>query len=224
MTLSKNDLSAAALLKEQSKLENEVIKLQAGVKKGLQQLEVLNDNMNLIMLDKLVTPLIHNGIAFHHYAVHKETGIIYTKRARGPKKANGTISRFTPWVPMSTKSLDKYGYPIIGLTGDYEGDVVNNTNYAYKLRYKKGNTFKIMASIHRVVQQTLKPALPCPPDVPAEDWANTPESVKRSQIIKGGWHVNHIDHDKTNFTPDNLEWVSITQNNQAWRKHYGHSN
>jgi len=67
--------------------------------------------------------------------------------------------------------------------------------------------------IHRIVAETLIP-FPCPEGISKADWKATPESVKN--LLCSQYRVNHIDHDKTNFHPSNLEWVTAQGNSKAY--------
>lgn len=71
--------------------------------------------------------------------------------------------------------------------------------------------------LHRIVAETLIP-FPKPEGIPKEDWKNTPNSVK--SLLVRQYLVNHIDHDKENYHPSNLEWVTSKGNAQARDNHY----
>ena len=73
--------------------------------------------------------------------------------------------------------------------------------------------------VHRAVAETLFD-FPLPGGISKEDWKNTPMSVKN--LVYGNMQVNHIDHDKTNYHPDNLEWVTLQENVEAAVKFYEH--
>lgn len=72
------------------------------------------------------------------------------------------------------------------------------------------------AKIHKVLAETLLP-FPRPDGVSKKEWDATPETVKR--LVKSMYLVNHIDHDKYNFSLDNLEWVTFIGNARAYQKH-----
>jgi hypothetical protein len=70
--------------------------------------------------------------------------------------------------------------------------------------------------LHRLVAETLVP-FPCPEGITKADWKATPESVKN--LLCSQFRVNHIDHDRTNYHPTNLEWVTAKGNAAAYVNH-----
>ena len=95
------------------------------------------------------------------------------------------------------------------------GTVSGTTGYprvATKIKAKR-----IDWRVHVAVHETLHPELPIPPGVTVQEWRRTPKSVKKS--MRQMWQVNHRDHNKLNFKPNNLEWVTPLQNAHAWQKH-----
>jgi hypothetical protein len=88
-------------------------------------------------------------------------------------------------------------------------------NTSGKSSYPKVVCDKVTIPVHIAVMETLN-EIPKPNGVTDKEWKITPNSVKK--FCRKGWYVNHIDHDKTNFNPSNLEWVTATQNAQAYQK------
>lgn len=76
-------------------------------------------------------------------------------------------------------------------------------------------------SVHIAVMETLN-KLPIPEGVSESEWKIIPESVKR--FCRKAWFVNHIDHDKCNFNPSNLEWTTAKENARAYQKHRAQKN
>lgn len=70
---------------------------------------------------------------------------------------------------------------------------------------------------HRIVACTLIP-FSCPPEISKNDWNSTPASVKK--LMSKQWFINHIDHDRSNYHPSNLEWATSKENAMAREKHY----
>jgi hypothetical protein len=75
----------------------------------------------------------------------------------------------------------------------------------------------IQLLLHRIVACTLIP-FPCPPGISKKDWNNTPNSVKG--LMSNQWFINHIDHNRSNYNPTNLEWATSKENAVAREKHY----
>lgn len=78
-----------------------------------------------------------------------------------------------------------------------------------KGRYVSGN-------VHRVVAETYV-KFKRPADIEKSDWDATPEAVKT--YCKLLHQVNHIDHDRKNYHPSNLEWVSSRVNQRKYQEH-----
>jgi hypothetical protein len=134
------------------------------------------------------------------------------------KSKKGRIS-LTPLVRNSEilegYFLDQDGNPwsnkkgsFVPLTPNYSGD--------YPTICPSIDGVNSTERLHRMVAETLVP-FPRPAEISREDWKATPEASK--QIIKRLYFVNHIDHDKNNFHPSNLEWVTSTENARAYQKH-----
>jgi hypothetical protein len=101
---------------------------------------------------------------------------------------------------VMTSTTDKFGYG--------------------KLRLTIGFNDAITVSTHRVVCETFHemPASFIPEGISQVDWAYTPDSVKRL-IAYTHWQVNHIDHDKGNNHPSNLEWTDRKENARKYQEH-----
>lgn len=113
--------------------------------------------------------------------------------------------------PWSSKRGDGNAYmlsPGINSRGYYTVNICHNGK-------KKSH------QLHRLVAETLIP-FPKPEGVTHSDWKTTPESVKR--LLVSQYMVNHIDHDKENYHPDNLEWVTSKGNAVARETHYRNVN
>jgi hypothetical protein len=70
--------------------------------------------------------------------------------------------------------------------------------------------------VHRIVC-TAYHKFPKPESVTKEEWNATPESVKK--LVESMYQVNHIDHDHYNHHPNNLEWVTVKENNKKYQDH-----
>ena len=133
------------------------------------------------MKPDIVRPAIYNGQKLHDYGVDRNTGDLYSFKRGFPYKL--------AWNHRNPKNL-KVSYPCIHL--------VDPT--VFTTQYGGGLTI----NLHIVVHETLNP-LPKPAGVTDAEWKRTPESVKNA--CRGLWIVNHIDHNKLNYHPSNLEWV-----------------
>lgn len=131
---------------------------------------------------------------------------------------------------MNCKPLQINGETVSGYYIDYDGNVISTKTGAPKYRspnisgkspYPKleivmNNGEKKGFGVHRLVCETFI-TFPVPSGVTKKEWADTPESVK--QVVKRGYFVNHIDHDKTNFHPSNLEWATSKENADKYHEH-----
>lgn len=74
--------------------------------------------------------------------------------------------------------------------------------------------------IHRLVAETIIPIpLPDIPGVKLSDWKNVPQAIIKWAKNPERYCVNHIDHNKENFHPSNLEWVSVRENSHKYQEH-----
>lgn len=111
-----------------------------------------------------------------------------------------SIMRGSP-KKLSISYRDGYPYPQVGLT-------VN------------GKTKTLL--LHRIVCETFHD-LPMPDILTDNEWKKIPEEIKNKLLsyIKHAdrYQVNHIDHDGHNYHPDNLEWVTVSENQQKYQEY-----
>jgi len=77
-------------------------------------------------------------------------------------------------------------------------------------------------SVHRLVCETFHKK-PLPNILTEKEW-NSIDKVIRDKLLEHIQHadryqVNHIDHDRNNFHPSNLEWVTASENQQKFQEH-----
>ena len=144
----------------------------------------------------LVSPLIYNGQPLRGYGVDSDTGDIYsTRRSKHPHKL--------AWNHRNKRSL-KDSYPCM--------------RFSSKTVFPDHHSNGLTINVHILIHETLNP-LPVPPGVSDKEWKRTPVSVK--QAMRGSWMVNHIDHNRLNYHPSNLEWVfGARENAQRAKAHY----
>jgi len=70
--------------------------------------------------------------------------------------------------------------------------------------------------VHRLVCETYVEK-PKPEGIKQKIWDKTHDSVKA--LVHQNMYVNHIDHDKSNFHPSNLEWVTCKENAEKYQAH-----
>lgn len=76
----------------------------------------------------------------------------------------------------------------------------------------------ISARIHRLVAYTLIP-FKKPAEISDQEWEYINKYLPGTlKFIKEHTQVNHIDEDHNNFHPSNLEWMSGTDNRNAYHK------
>jgi hypothetical protein len=153
----------------------------------------------------IVYPLVyyshHDGITYigEDYGMHRKTGEAYSKKSGEWKKMKITVGK------ISKKNRNEY--PTICLSGITKIDRWGN----------KSNAAKKSMQIHRAVASTLIERPDRHHDFDDVEWRNLKLHNKRKQL--GSLEVNHIDHDKYNFHPNNLEWTNREENIHAYVEH-----
>ena len=144
----------------------------------------------------IVRPLRFKNMILEDYGVDSETGDIWSfKYPKHPK-----IMTASPRNPNQPKT----NYPCVGLTDPQ-----------FKKR-SNGQSVNVI-NVHLLVAHTLL-EIPIPEGVTEKEWKRTPMSMKTACL--GIYQVNHIDHDKFNYRPDNLNYKTPSDNSQEAIKHY----
>jgi hypothetical protein len=160
--------------------------------------------------------LVAEGHKKKGYYVDSNGGIWSSiKPSRGDEiDCSGELRKLKP----STNRRKEHNYPSVNIT--------------CKEMFSEYTQNRRSFDVHRLVAETLVPKpIPQFPEIPEEDLRSMPEHartalekareafVEVANNLASCLFVNHIDHDKTNFHPSNLEWVNAKQNAQAYQKH-----
>jgi hypothetical protein len=121
------------------------------------------------------------------------------------KKSEGTI-----WS-ANNSSVDD-----VSLTGLQPLSLTINNNGYLSVGMTIGNKTRTL-QVHRIVGETLVEPDPHKIDYCSVEWNNL-SPYSRAKYIKE-LVVHHIDHDKTNFHPSNLEWQTTKGNARAYQNH-----
>ena len=143
----------------------------------------------------IVRPAMYNGQKLEDYGVDKKTGDIYSFKSGKPYKLT--------WCHRNPGDL-KNSYPCVTLID--------------KKVFKEYKKNQLTINVHILVHETLRPTLPRPRSVTKKTWRTTANDVKKA--FRPMWQVNHIDHNRINFNPKNLEWVTRKENAEAAKKFY----
>jgi HNH endonuclease len=134
-------------------------------------------------------PVIYRGQVIHGYYFDEE-GNIYSTKKRYVRKL--TPHNKNVWCP----------YPKVSLSVEYG--------------------VKKTLMVHRLVCESFHEK-PLPDVLTKQEWNQIPSDI-RKKLLKHIQHadryqVNHIDHDKNNYHPSNLEWVTTMENQQKYQEH-----
>lgn len=166
-----------------------------------------------------LTTVILNGIPIKEYSVSKSGNVYSHLKKISGKNSNGK-NCFVYVFDISYKKLlkprmCKQGYAKIDITFD-----CGTFDYEYRSRSIGDTRQSINSRVHKLVIDSWKPFdKNLPAEINEEDYKNTPESIRG--FLRELFLVNHIDHNKTNNSLDNLERVTHKQNSRAALKHYG---
>jgi hypothetical protein len=138
----------------------------------------------------IVRPVKYKNLEFNDYGIDDETGELWSFKKTTPKKIK--------------PCHHTYGYVAVCVTDS---------------QLDKPTTKKPHANInlHTLVAHTLFD-IPIPEGVSEELWEKTDETIKSA--CRGIFQVNHKDHDRSNYRPDNLEFVTASGNIRAALIHY----
>ncbi len=143
--------------------------------------------------EDIQSPLIYKGEEYPDYGVHKKLGGIYSKKTG--------VWKIMASATNSTSKLIKAG---------------KKGYLKTRLSLKKGKIKNVY--IHIATQETLNPELPPPPGIHETIWRTTHPSVKK--LLRDVYQVNHINHDTTDYSPENLEWVTAQENVDSYQVYY----
>ena len=141
----------------------------------------------------LATPIIYNGKEIPGYGVCRKSGTLYSI-----KQKTGQLM-----IVKKAVYIGGHGYP--------ENTLMVNG---------KSKTFLT----HKVVHETLNPNIrkvkmnSADLGFTEKEWKVTPKNVKIA-LLRRVLQVNHIDHNKENFNPKNLEWVTQKENIEKYHIH-----
>jgi hypothetical protein len=163
--------------------------------------------MNKATLKKLIPVYIDHNNKFHKikdYFVHKDLGDVWSFKWRRYMKLKPPICKNKP---KSSRDL----YPYLSIHN--------------KKIFKNLTGTKKTMDIHKIVKTSLifhyntlaKELIKVYKHIPKKDLSLLPKSIQE-QLYRG-LIVNHIDHNKRNYKPKNLELESFQGNAVKYQKH-----
>jgi hypothetical protein len=134
-------------------------------------------------------------------------------------------------VPTGSKPLKLKAQVIPGYWVDPDGKIWSTkdpgnprmlaTHVSGKSPYHKLgvmiNNKRMFVDLHRAVAESLLP-MPKPKEIRRVIWRQM--SATEKSFCWQAYEVNHIDHDRLNNHPDNLEWVCKRENLDKRNAHY----
>ena len=126
-------------------------------------------------------------------------------------------------IPAIHNGIELVGYWVYSVDGTIWStkqrkikQILGSNHLGYRRTVFMVDGKKSQLLLHRIVACTLI-KFPPPSGVTKQVWNNTHESVKRA--MSNLYLINHIDHNRANYNPKNLEWVTHTENAIASVKH-----
>ena len=141
----------------------------------------------------IIRPVLYKNLKFNDYGIDDETGELWSFKTKTPNIAKPTVN--------------PAGYVMACISDSQLDKPTTKISHAN-------------IALHILVAHTLFD-IPIPEGVSEEVWKKTDETVKSA--CREIYQVNHKDHDKTNYRPDNLEFVTGSNNIQAAVNHYKES-
>jgi len=126
-------------------------------------------------------------------------------------------------VKYNNEIIPDYYMNILGEIFDMSKSPIRKIKYSYPDKKKnpswytrcslRRNGKRSPILVHIVVMDTLKGhTLPRPKGVTKREWMACPTAIK--EAVRMSYQVNHINEDKHDWDPDNLEYVTARQNQQ----------
>lgn len=133
------------------------------------------------------------------------------------------LNGFKPAIVYGNKTEDYWVCPKTGNFWSSKGRTLKRLTVSYNNEYAQVsvsiNGKKHRCHLHRIVYFSLNTGvISTPPGVTSAAWKRTPMSVKRQFTYK--YLINHIDHNKRNYNPKNLELATHKENADAAVRHY----